>query len=166
MKLAEQIRAYAKLNSIDMETLGREVCVSISEDIVQNSPVDEGRFRSNWFASSGTPKLKTVKSKRRDSLKTVKREFAKAFDSGVSYYFSNNLPYARAIEYGLYKKNPKLGTKNRKTGIYEIRTRNGYSKQAPRGLIRIAIMRQKQDFRKLLNSDKIKTAGSGTKNWG
>ena len=38
-----------------------------------------------------------------------------------TYYFTNNLPYARAIEYGLYPKSVKRGTRNRKTGIYEIR---------------------------------------------
>lgn len=164
--LRDQILAYAKQNKIDRIQVARYVSINISRDIVNNTPVDEGRARSNWYASNSGSSNQTTESNKRDSLANVRKKFDGAAKKYGTYYFTNNLPYARALEYGEYKKNPIRGTRNRLTGIYEIRTRNGYSKQAPRGMVRIAILRQKRNFNKVLNNDKIITARSGKRYWG
>jgi hypothetical protein len=73
------------------------------------------------------------------------------------YWIQNNLPYTNVIEFGLYPKNPKTGTR------YEIRDRdkfvietgfvqlseNGYSKKAPSGMVRINVLR----FNKFLQAN-------------
>ena len=50
-----------------------------------------------------------------------------------SLYMFNNSEYAGIAEKGGYPKNPKKGTYWRKSKRWEIRSRGGYSKQAPRG---------------------------------
>lgn len=154
--LGDQIREYAKENKQDVRFIVETVNLNISKDIVNNSPVDEGRFRSNWIGTKGVPSTRQLRSLKRDPMRSAKIAIEKAIFGGWGvYYFVNNLPYAKAIEFGLYKKNPVIGTKDRKTGRYEIRTQNGYSKQARNGLIRVAIKRQKRSFNKLLKTDRL-----------
>lgn len=53
-----------------------------------------------------------------------------------SVFLSNNSPQINVVEFGGYKKNPKVGTFNPETGRFEIRSKGGFSKQAPKGMVR------------------------------
>jgi hypothetical protein len=67
---------------------------------------------------------------------------AKAFagGSGKITYLSNNLPYIAVLEYGLYP-NPSKGGRTIKGVHYGLNTINGYSRQAPAGMVRINMAR-------------------------
>ena len=52
-------------------------------------------------------------------------------------YISNNLPYITKLEYGGYPKNPKGGSG---------KTVNGYSKQAPEGMVGVTLANNEAIF--------------------
>lgn len=165
IKLGDQIRNYAKQNKQDIEVIATVVMFEISKSIALADVRDTGRFTANWFATNSKPSSQTTKSTTRDSMGNVAEKIKGVMKKYGTYYFTNNLEYARLIEYGLYPKSVKRGTRNKKTGIYEIRTKNGFSKQAPKGVVRISIIRMNRDFLKITKSDKIVTTKSGTRDW-
>jgi hypothetical protein len=56
-------------------------------------------------------------------------------------YLANSSPSMRFLEFGLYPLSPVKGSYNYMTGTYEIRSKGGYSKQAPKGIIGVAAMK-------------------------
>ena len=166
-RLGDQIRAYAKQNKIDVDAVATSALLFASKGIINKTPVDEGSLRSNWYATTTKASRKTTKSKNRQPMPSAMRNIQKAVEGRGVYFLTNNLPYARAIEYGLYKKNPVRGSKVRgsKPARYEIRTKNGYSDQAPQGVVRITILQLKRDYLKIIKSGKIKTTKTGRRDW-
>ena len=164
--LSKAMHSLSKQLKVDIHDVMATSLLNISKSTINISPVETGRFRSNWFASMAKPIRRTVKSNRRDPMASVNEKITGAIKSGEKYFLTNNLPYARALEYGLYKKNPVRGSRVRgsKPARYEIRSINGYSDQAPKGVLRVSVLREIKNLTKLLNSDKIVTGGSG-KRW-
>ena len=157
--LGNAIRDYAKQHKIDAEELVVMSFFKMSEQVVKNSPVYDikgGRFRSNWFAKANNASTKKTTSLTRNSMDGVEDVARKAYKNKTSAYLTNNLKYARVIEYGLYPNPPKKG---------RGRTRGGYSTQAYSGLVRLTILRFKRDFLKIVRSDRIKTAGRERRVW-
>jgi hypothetical protein len=107
----------------------RGVAIAYFSEIIYSSPVDEGTFRSNWFATFQSPSNKITTSVRGDSavINAMTSEVLKA-PTANQFILTNNLPYATVIEYGGYKGSG-------------ANTVNGYSKQAPQGVVRIAATR-------------------------
>lgn len=164
-KISKQIRAFAKQHAIDAREVAKTTMFNISKDITSNSPVDTGRFRSNWIATISAPSSRQLKTTSRKPMTSANKKIGVAVKRFGVYYFVNNLPYAKSLEYGLYKKNPIRGTRNRKTGRYEIRSKNGYSKQAPTGLVRVAIKRELRRFNKMSKNGRLTTKSSGIRYW-
>lgn len=91
-----------KLNMI------RTAAFAAYRDILVESPVDTGRFRSNWMISVGQPNLSTVEGSSRqkgqslDGSETTKANAALAeWGSDLTkgtIYISNSLPYADKLE--------------------------------------------------------------------
>jgi hypothetical protein len=106
--------------------------------IVQKTPVDTGRARANWNLSCGridnsiNPNAKEPRVKTEDDINVRDDE---------TIYISNNLPYIETLEYGGYPSPVKKGTyvKTKGKGHYEKRSRNGFSKQAPKGMVGLAV---------------------------
>lgn len=107
----------------------RGTTIKLFSAIVDSSPVDEGRFRANWFATGQQPSTKVTFNTDKSGSNTKD-----AIDSKIEglndwsvFTLTNNLPYAEKIEYGGYNDGPK--------------TTGGYSKQAPSGVVRTNIKR-------------------------
>lgn len=166
-KLGDQIRAYAKQNKADVDEIAMSALLFVSKGVIAKSPVDEGRFRGNWYATTTKASTKTTERKDRNPTPSALERIEKAVKGRGVYFLTNNLPYARAIEYGLYKKNPVRGSriKGSKPAKYEIRTINGYSDQAQEGVLRITILQLKRDYLKITKSGKIKTNKSNRRDW-
>ena len=95
------------------EDVARKATYDLFRAVVLKSPVDTGRFRSNWNVTASAPNFtysETVKPSRSDS------ETSKALTLPVGgvVYLTNGLPYANRLEYG-------------------------YSNQAPAGMIRTSV---------------------------
>jgi len=107
------------------ENMVRATLFNLSYRIIKESPVDTGRFRGNWQASVNTPKVTQLKRKDRTGTGTIDsiNNVLGKFSMGQTFYLTNNLPYARRLEYG-------------------------YSKQAPSGFLRINVMRVQSELEK------------------
>ena len=105
----------------------RELCLKLYSDIVYDTPVDTGSAKANWFTSIGSPASGTIEfnsgKAAAESLAIGRAmpDIAKA--TGNIFWISNNLPYIYRLEF------------------------EGWSKQAERGMVRIAIDNIKRDLR-------------------
>ena len=104
----------------------RGILFDLTRLIIKASPVDTGRFRGNWQASVNTPKVTQLKRKDRTGTSTITavNNVLEKFSMGQTFYLTNNLPYARRLEYG------------------------SHSKQAPNGFLRINVMRVQSELEK------------------
>ncbi|RZL39229.1 MAG: HK97 gp10 family phage protein [Rubrivivax sp.] len=98
---------------LDIEVVARKVMLDVFNNVLARSPVDLGTFRSNWVAGLGAPVKTTTES---TDQSNGAREAVKAATFGIGgvIYFTNSLPYA-------------------------IRLENGWSKQAPAGMVKLAL---------------------------
>ena len=58
---------------------------------------------------------------------------------GSTVYLTNSLPYAAALEYGLFPDPPVRGSKKTGETEYTVHVAGGYSMQAPQGMVRITV---------------------------
>lgn len=107
------------------ELVAKKTMIDLFNRVIQKSPVDTGRFRANWNCSIGSPDLST--SQAIDPSGSVASSRATA--TVVSYtlneqsvFLTNNLPYAERLE-------------------------NGWSKQAPNGMVRLSVMEVQNSVR-------------------
>ncbi len=113
---AKQVRAI----QLKLDALPGKVALELLGSLVEKSPVDTGRFKANWTVSDIKPGS-TIPDPRAGI------EALKSFKPGTSIYISNNLPYARKLEYG-------------------------WSKQAPNGMVRLTVMEAPDFIRKSLRA--------------
>lgn len=80
----------------------RLLCLRIATAVVMRSPVDTGRFRSNW--QYGTDGINTTVTEDTDmeGTGTVGRigGLLNSWSAGQMIYLTNSLPYAKRLEYG------------------------------------------------------------------
>jgi hypothetical protein len=100
--------------SVDRVT--RQATFQLFNAVQLRSPVDTGRFRGNWQVTQGSPADGT-RNTTDPTGAIAQTEAAKALSipAGGLVYFTNNLPYARRLEYG-------------------------YSRQAPAGMVRLSVI--------------------------
>ena len=97
----------------NLEKVVRGSVFRVGAQIESKSPVDTGLFRSNWMPNVGGIDKSTTTNSSRNSSLALKEEVA-GFRMGNTFYFTNNLPYARMLEFG-------------------------GSNQAPNGMVRLAV---------------------------
>lgn len=116
--------------------------------IITQTPVsfkDGGRLRNNWFLTVGAPSGSYGRGPEGKAATGSHASVSKmpnyVLDKDI--YFTNNSPYANIVEYGLYPKNPKLGSFTGSS--YQKLSTNGYSdqlpKEPPRGMARVSIIK-------------------------
>lgn len=139
-KFSDQIKQF----NIDFSNLSDEVfrvtVIKFFGQIVQASPVDTGRFRANWFATISRPstKIELGSEKSEDQVnQRIERKINGSRESRV-FWLTNNLPYSEVVEFGGYSDGPK--------------TKGGFSRQAPKGVVRITAKR----FSKIFNENASK----------
>lgn len=135
MSFAAQISAFGVKTKEQMDFFVFTICTDVANGIVLKTPVAEingGRARANWLPSLDAPDRGTTSRKDPSgtSVLSEARGMAK-LAAGRVFYLTNNLPYIRHLEYGLYGIPP--GSAN------GPKTVGGYSKQAPAGMVRITI---------------------------
>jgi len=98
----------------------RKVVLDLDTKIVERTPVDTGAARARWQPNVGPEPIGGAGSDI--------GAFVPQLKLGDTAWISNNLPYIRVLEYGLFPNPPKHGAG---------KTVDGYSTQAPQGMIRI-----------------------------
>lgn len=119
---------YAERQGARMDQIARKALLDVSTAIAKKTPRDTGRAAGNWMASIGSPDTSTTDSTTRDSVNQAREAISQAY--GNLYYFVNSLPYIRKLEYGGYGTGPGATVKT---------TRDGYSVQAPQGMVRLSL---------------------------
>lgn len=118
----------------------RAVALELLTGVVEKSPVDTGRLKSNWQVGLGR-KDTTVTSPPGDD--PIARGLPKImqFNAGQKIYLTNSLPYARPLEFGMFPNPPKGG---------QGKTSGGFSAQAKAGMVRITIVEYNQKLREIV----------------
>ena len=95
----------------------RKITLDLSGQIIDRSPVDTGRFKSNWMPGIGAMDGSTTATTDTSGGSTKTRIAAKlsTWKHGQAIWITNSLPYAYRLEY------------------------KGWSKQAPGGMVRLAL---------------------------
>ena len=126
-KWTMDLNKYAKKKKVEIKKVRKNYAFALYSSIVKKTPVDTGRARGNWNITVGhddiLPKENTV-----PQFKSV--EEVPKVEGDESIFISNNLPYITKLEYGGYPNPPKKGSG---------KTINGYSKQAPQGMVGVTL---------------------------
>lgn len=97
--------------------------------IVRKSPVDTGRFRSNWQVSKNVPRTTQLNLTKETQAATIARgqRTIETFDlkNDSMIIIQNNLPYANRLE-------------------------NGWSKQAPNGMVGLTVNEAAQRYKRIV----------------
>ena len=116
----------------------RAVFKELFDAVIRTSPADTGRFRGNWQTTRNTPAMGNVA---RFGASAAMAEVSSVLGSPGLYWLTNNLPYGPVLEYGKY------GTGE---GATEKTTRDGFSVQAPNGIVRIETIKMRNRVKKYL----------------
>jgi hypothetical protein len=120
------VKKFAEKAEKDADAAISKICLDLLSDIVLNTPVDTGRARANWFTSIGIPSSTTVEHEGAQSAAGVAIGRASADIASAPrniFWISNNLPYIYRLEF------------------------EQWSKQAPSGMVRLAINRAERKMR-------------------
>lgn len=113
----KEVESFALQFEEATEKTIRATTIKLWNSITLSSPVDQGRFRANWFASYGDTS-KVTDSTDKSGQKTIDRNKNDVLGQTdySQFTLTNNLPYSERLEYG-------------------------YSDQAPNGMVRTNIKR-------------------------
>ncbi|RSE85576.1 HK97 gp10 family phage protein [Achromobacter denitrificans] len=116
MSFAADIAKFVERAKGNIDTATRQATVMLAQGVILKSPVDTGRFRANWQFSAVSIQRATTTALDRGGQVTMNRLVAEIQRTGAGgvTYLSNSLPYAARLE-------------------------NGWSKQAPQGMVRLTV---------------------------
>ncbi len=107
----------------------QKIGVDALKNVVKKSPVDTGGFRGNWQTTIGTPTSTTVQSVDKSGASTINAGVRKVtkfdYKKHKVIFIQNNLPYANRLE-------------------------NGWSRQAPKGMVSQTIQLLNARYREIL----------------
>jgi len=120
MSFGGDVENWADKAERRMKEAVRKIALSVFREVIMMSPVDTGRFRGNWQVAINSIPQGTLEIDDKSGTVSMNKADAAALklEVGQAIYLVNNLPYARALEYG-------------------------HSKQAPGGMVRITVRRWK-----------------------
>lgn len=107
----------------------RKVSLDVGKAIISRSPVDTGRFRGNWNYSTVSINTGTSSGADKTGASAIGKIQAglSSWKPGETIYITNALPYAQRLE-------------------------NGWSQQAPAGMVRLTVVEFQQYVRKAARS--------------
>ena len=116
------LEKWAEATGQDLGQAVASAALQVFSATMTRTPVDTGRLRGNWQAAIDREPKGTV-DRNASAAMSEARAVTQGFKEG-SIFLVNNLPYAAVVEFGLYGDGPK--------------TFGGFSKQAPRGMLRVS----------------------------
>ena len=144
-KWTMDISKYAKKKGVEIKEVRKAYAFALYTSIVKKTPVDTGRARGNWNISVGSADTSTTESTK---VKYRSRESVPEPKGDETIYISNNLDYISTLEYGGFPNPPKSGSG---------KTVNGYSKQAPEGMVGVTLANNENIFNSAVRAVKGKS---------
>jgi len=134
MSFKLDVKKWAEDTGKDVVAAKRGVALELIKNVIAQTPVDKGTLRNNWRTGINTRNGRSLLSEdpSGERAMTEARKKIKPVKGDETIVFSNNLPYAPVVEFGLYPNPPKNPTG---------KTINGFSTQAPKGMSRISVER-------------------------
>lgn len=129
MTFAQDLQRIAAKVDRSLEDTVKAVSTELFTSVIKDTPVDTGRARGNWQASIGTPASGETNASQGEAEALVYSR-ARSFELGEVLWLTNNLPYARRLEYG-------------------------WSQQAPAGMVRKNVSRIQQIVAKEARKNKV-----------
>jgi len=140
-----------------MKNAPREVinafAFKVFEGVVLKTPVDTGACRQNWLVTLNTETDAKDENKTSGNVLADGGGVIQNANGDDKIFIQNNLPYAPVLEYGGYPNPPKHSGKT-KTGL--SKTINGFSRQAPNGMVGLTLAKANQMFDAAVNAMKGK----------
>ena len=136
------LNGYAKKKNVEIKKIRKNYAFALYSSIVKKTPVDTGRARGNWNITVGHDSFvqdddRQPKFKSPDQVPDPKGD--------ETIYISNNVDYITKLEYGGYPNPPKGGSG---------KTVNGYSRQAPEGMVGVTLANNENIFNAAVRSAK------------
>ena len=102
MSFSTQIGLFVKQGKKAPKKTRDQVMLKLFKAVIMDTPVKDGRLRGNWQTQHFSPNLSTKSrpSKAGSSALSRARKALKFAPMRNDIYFTNNLPYAEAIENG------------------------------------------------------------------
>lgn len=91
----------------------RKTALQLQSEMIARSPVDTGRFKGNWQTGIGAVNADTGSAANSDALGRC-ATVLQGWKPGQTIFLTNSLPYAKRLE-------------------------NGWSQQAPAGMVRLTV---------------------------
>lgn len=125
MGFAADLRALCERAGDKAEMVVRGAALELGGQMVDRSPVDTGRFKNAWVTSTGAADQSQPQGADKSGARSlaVLNEKIAGWKPGQTIWILNNLPYAKRLEYG-------------------------WSKQAPGGMVRLAVQNYSQAIKK------------------
>ena len=125
------MKGWAKKQNTKLNDTRNSIAIQIYSEVVKNTPRDTGRACGNWHVSKVTPEREILE---RTSDKVPLGEEISKINSTVgddTIYIQNNLPYIERLE-------------------------NGWSGQAPQGMVRLTMQQVESFINKAVKENKDK----------
>lgn len=137
MSFSLDVSEFAQFTDRRIQEVMNVVTIDMFNRIVIATPVDKGLLRGNWIPTKARPK-KRPREKFDPSGQQAAAEIKATFEKSRArtHYLRNNLPYAGIVEYGGYPNPPKTPELRQ---VPPGKTKNGFSTQAPQGMVRITV---------------------------
>ena len=130
------LEKWAEVTGQDLGQAVASAALQVFSATITRTPVDTGRLRGNWqIAIDRRPQ--GIVDRKANAAMTEAKAVIQQFEEG-SIWIVNNLPYAASIEFGLYGDGPK--------------TSGGFSRQAPRGMLRVSLTEFDSALRKAVRA--------------
>lgn len=116
MGFAEDLAKQCARAGEKAATVVRHTALALQSDMVERSPVDTGRFKSNWQAGVGQINRDTSASPDPSGSGAVMRtiQVLQGWKPGQTIWLTNSMPYAQRLE-------------------------DGWSRQAPTGMVKLTV---------------------------
>ncbi len=143
---------WAEVQKDKISTTRRLFAFDVFNKIIARTPVDTGATRQNWLVTINDEDHSFDDKKRKGGR--VLSEGGKVIDSAKgddTILIQNNAPNIIMLEYGGWPKEPVRGGVTDKG---EPKTVNGFSRQAPKGMVGVTMAKVNQMFDKAVNAVK------------
>ena len=147
-EFVSDIEKFKKKSEDTVNDARRFMAYSLFKKIIDRTPVyfewtqNAGNAKNNWTCSINTL-VTTVNSgtdKKGSVTKARVAKVLKQVQGDDDIYFSNSVSQIFMLEDGLYPKNVSKGSWNSQTKKFEIRSIGGFSKQAPKGMVKLSLV--------------------------
>lgn len=140
----EQIKAFCDKVLANANFVVQEATTGIATALVERTPIDETTLRANWQFAANEPPLDDHPEALDESpggadTAAVLAAEIKEVPAGGITYLRNNRPYMRTIEFGEYTNIHGNKRNSQKTV-------NGFSTQAPHGVIGVTAEEWEESF--------------------